>query len=125
MTLGGANVVINGSTTASKSFIATATDSLDASGGSLFVTNDAKLSGARIDTGAMIVGGALDVTASQWIKTHGLALINGATTFNAGAGTFTNSAGASADAGAGCRVVATDAVVRGADGAGAGVFGDG
>ncbi|MFK0379911.1 filamentous hemagglutinin N-terminal domain-containing protein [Pandoraea sp. NPDC090278] len=95
MTLDGGNVVITGATTASKSFTVTASGALDASGGQLFVTQDAKLSGARIDTGAMIVGGALDVTATQWIKTHGLALINGATTFNAGAGTFTNSAGAS------------------------------
>ncbi|WP_338298647.1 filamentous hemagglutinin N-terminal domain-containing protein [Pandoraea sputorum] len=95
MTLDGGNVVITGATTASKSFTVTATGALDASGGQLFVTKDAKLSGARIDTGAMIVGGALDVTATQWIRTHGLALINGATTFNAGAGTFTNSAGAS------------------------------
>ncbi|SNU89485.1 two-partner secretion domain-containing protein [Pandoraea sputorum] len=95
MTLNGGNVVITGATTASKSFTVTATGALDASGGQLFVTKDAKLSGARVDTGAMIVGGALDVTATQWIRTHGLALINGATTFNAGAGTFTNSAGAS------------------------------
>ncbi|VVE72747.1 tRNA nuclease CdiA-2 [Pandoraea captiosa] len=95
VTLDGGNVVINGATTASKSFTVTAIGALDASGGQLFVTQDAKLSGARIDTGAMIVGGALDVTATQWVRTHGLALINGATTFNAGAGTFTNSAGAS------------------------------
>ncbi|VVD73760.1 tRNA nuclease CdiA-2 [Pandoraea morbifera] len=95
MALDGGNVVINGATTASKSFTVTATGALDASGGQLFVTQDAKLSGARIDTGAMIIGGALDVTATQWIRTHGLALVNGATTFNAGAGTFTNSAGAS------------------------------
>ncbi|MCI3203379.1 MULTISPECIES: filamentous hemagglutinin N-terminal domain-containing protein [Pandoraea] len=95
MTLTGGNVVITGATTASKVFTATATDSLDASGGQLFVTNGAKLAGARIDTGAMIVGGSLDVTATQWIRTHGLALINGATTFDAGTGTFTNSTGAS------------------------------
>ncbi|ODP33467.1 S-layer family protein, partial [Pandoraea sp. ISTKB] len=95
MTLTGGNVVITGATTASKAFTAIATDSLDASGGQLFVTNGAKLAGARVDTGAMIVGGSLDVTATQWIRTHGLALINGATTFDAGTGTFTNSTGAS------------------------------
>ncbi|WP_449412391.1 two-partner secretion domain-containing protein [Pandoraea soli] len=95
MTLNGGNVVITGETTASKSFTATATNALDASGGQLYVTNDAALSGARVDTGGMIVGGKLDVTGSQSITTHGLALINGASTFNAGNGAFMNAAGAS------------------------------
>ncbi|VVD71273.1 tRNA nuclease CdiA-2 [Pandoraea iniqua] len=94
-TLTGGSIAVTGTTTASKSFTATATNALDTSGAQLLVTNDARLSGARVDTGAMIVGGGLNVTASQSITAHGLALINGAAVFNAGAGTFVNATGAS------------------------------
>ncbi|MFJ2994832.1 colicin E5-related ribonuclease [Pandoraea sp. NPDC087047] len=112
MTLTGRNVVINGSTTASKSFTAAATDTLDSSAGKLFVTKDAHFSGTRVDTGEMIVGGGLDVTATRAIETHGLALINGATTFNAGAGTFTNSAGTSVLSAGPLSIFANDIVNR-------------
>ncbi|VVE40534.1 two-partner secretion domain-containing protein [Pandoraea fibrosis] len=95
MMLNGGNVVIAGTTTASKSFTANATNALDASLGQLYVTNDAHLAAARIYTGGMIVGGGLDVTASESISTYGLALINGPTTFNAGSGVFVNTVGSS------------------------------
>ncbi|APD13329.1 hypothetical protein RO07_12370 [Pandoraea pulmonicola] len=95
MTLNGGNVVIAGVTTASKSFTARATNALDASLGQLYLTKDAHLSAARVYTGGMVVGGGLDVTASESISTYGLAMINGASTFNAGNGVYVNTAGSS------------------------------
>ncbi len=92
VSLTGGNVTVTGTTTASQAFTATATDTLDTSAAQLYVTQDAALSGATINSGAAIIGGALTETATNAISVSGQTLVSGAATFNANGGAFTNAA---------------------------------
>lgn len=92
LSLTGGNVTLTGTTTVSQAFTAVAQATLDTSGGQLYVTHDAALSGATIDSGAMIVGGSLTETATQAITASGQTLVAGGATFNVGGGAFTNTA---------------------------------
>ena len=69
---------MTGTTTASQAFTAVAHGTLNSSAAQLYVTHDAALSGTTINSGAMIVGGALTETATHAITTSGQTLVAGA-----------------------------------------------
>ncbi|MCP3728377.1 filamentous hemagglutinin N-terminal domain-containing protein [Paraburkholderia sp. CNPSo 3272] len=81
LTLTGGNVTMSGSASATKNLVATAQGTLDASQASLVTSQNLQLTGATVDIGQAIVGGALNAQASSQLNLTGGAVdvVGGAT----------------------------------------------
>ncbi|WP_081771952.1 two-partner secretion domain-containing protein [Paraburkholderia nodosa] len=81
LTLTGSNVAMSGSASVTKNLVATAQGTLDASQASLVTSQNLQLTGATVDIGQAIVGGALNAQASSQLNLTGGAVdvVGGAT----------------------------------------------
>ncbi|TDQ86204.1 filamentous hemagglutinin N-terminal domain-containing protein [Paraburkholderia silvatlantica] len=81
LTLNGGNVTMSGSASATKNLVATAQGTLDASQTWLVTSQNLQLTGATVDMGQAIVGGALNAQASGQLNLTGGAVdvVGGAT----------------------------------------------